>query len=304
MKKLLLPAMLLAGLVITQGCQHDEPEVINPENADDGGINHKPAWGGTDTITISFARAFGITQQQMGAGTRAAMESTVSRIDLWLIQGGDTTIYHQQQGDEGFGTFRLSLNRKNTYTLKAIGHKGAQALQMSEGIILFPQNEKITHTFYTAHTFKPDTITGGTLHLKASRIVGQMVMQTTDSVPARVKTMRFRIHQAPCRWNTADSTGTDLKDRTVEFTSISRRADGSATFTIYILPADVKQQHHYTVTATALDAQSATVEEREFTDVPIRANYRSQYTGQLFITRSTGISFEIDDWQEYPPTNF
>ena len=301
MKKLFLPAMLLAGLVITQGCQKDEPETA--KNPEEGGLNVNPEWD-KDSVVISFARAFGITQQQMGAATRAAMESTVSRIDLWLIQGGDTTIYHQQQGDDGFGTFRLSLNRKNTYTLKAIGHKGAQALQMSDGIILFPQNEKITHTFYTAHTFKPDTITGGTLALKASRIVGQMVFEVTDSVPARVAAMQFTIKQSPCQFNTADSTATNLKDRTVTFSSISRRADGSATFTLYALPEDMTAQHHYDVTMTALDAQSQPIETREFTAVPLRANYRSQYTGQFFITRSTGITFEIEDWNSYDVVNY
>ena len=50
MKKLFIPAMLLAGLVIA-GCSTQEPEVSIPEDPDTGGMNVNPDWD-KDTITI------------------------------------------------------------------------------------------------------------------------------------------------------------------------------------------------------------------------------------------------------------
>ena len=298
MKKQFLMAAMIAGLVCT-GCTQDEPEKVRVITIDN---SQSPDWDGTDTITISFTRAFNISTSPMT--TRANMESVVSRIDLWLIQGTDTTTISQAQGDEGFGTFTMAVNRQKEYTLKAVGHKGSKALTMNQGVIAFDPAEKMTHSFYTAHTFKPDTITGGSLQLKTDRMVGQLVFATTDSVPSKVKTMRFKIKQVPSKFDTSTLTGTDLRDRTVDFTSISRKTDGSAQFVVYILPEDMTQQHSYDVVVSALDAQGGTIESREFKDVPFRADYKCQYSGAFFVTRGLAFSFSIGDWKEIDGVSF
>ena len=159
------------------------------------------------------------------------------------------------------------------------------------------------HVAYAEHTFKPDTISGP-LAVDMNRIVGMFKFATTDAIPESVYTMRFCIKQSPQQFNTSMLTGTAAADRTVEFSGFSRKNDGTAAFTLYVLPDDLTAQHAYDVEVTALDAQGATIESRTFSDVPIRTNYRTSYQGTFFVSKSASFSFTIGDWNDFDPVNF
>ena len=299
MKKLSLLAAFVAGLVIT-GCSHEEPEVtnINPEA-------ETPDWD-KDTITISFTRAMETHiepfDDSANARTRGDISSSANRLDVWLIQGTDTSVVHQQSSDADFGTVSLSVNKTKEYTMKAVAHKCRGEAQMKAGVVSFPEGE-IKHTLYAMHKFKPDTISGQ-LAVDMNRIVGMFKFATTDAIPESVYTMRFCIKNSPQQFNTATLTGTAAADRTVDFSGFSRKNDGTAAFTLYVLPDDLTAQHAYDVEVTALDDKGATIESCTFSDVPIRANYRTQYTGQFFVSRTASFTFTIGDWNDFDPVNF
>lgn len=291
--------MLLAGLVV-MGCSKEEPEVTNldPET-------ETPDWD-KDTITISFTRAMETHiepfDDSANARTRGDISSSANRLDVWLIQGTDTSVVHQQSTDADFGTVSFSVNKTKEYTMKAVAHKCSTAAEMKGGVVSFTEGE-IKHTLYAMHKFKPDTITAA-LPINMTRIVGMFKIDITDSIPSKVQTMQFKIKNSPQKFNTADSTGTAKADRTVEFSNFSRKADGSATFTIYVLPDDLKAKHNYDIEVKALKQNGDVVEERTFNSVDIRANYKTQYSGQLFVTKSATFTFSIGDWNEYTPVNF
>ena len=218
MKKLFIPAMLLAGLVIA-GCQKEEPEVtnLNPET-------ETPDWD-KDNITISFTRAFDADIEPMQSRTRGGIGEVMTRLDVWLIQGTDTTAVHQVSTDAGFGTVALAVNKTKEYTMKAVAHKCSGEAQMKAGVVSFTPGE-MKHVAYAEHKFKPDTISGQ-LAVDMNRIVGMFKFATTDAIPESVYTMRFCIKNSPQKFNTADSTGTAKADRTVEFSGFSRKNDDS-----------------------------------------------------------------------------
>ena len=299
MKKLFLPAMILAGLVIA-GCSKEEPE----STVIDTNTEQQDGWE-RDTITISFTRAMETHIEPFddtAARTRGEISSSANRLDVWLIQGTDTSVVHQTSTDADFGTVSFQVNKTKEYTLKAVAHKCSTAAEMKSGVVSFTEGE-IKHTLYAMHKFKPDTISSQ-VSVDMTRIVGMFRFAVTDSIISKVKTMRFAIKNSPQKFNTADSTGIAKADRNGDFADFSRAKDGSATFTIYVLPDDLKAQYKYDITVSALDANNTPIESREFKDVPIRANYKTQYTGQFFVSKSTGFKFSIGDWNEYDPVNF
>ena len=304
MKKLFFPAMLLAGLVIA-GCSHEEPEISNPEDPNSGGINVNPDWD-KDTITISFTRAMETHiepfDDSTNARTRGDISSSANRLDVWIIQGTDTSVVHQTSEDANFGTVSFSVNKTKEYTMKAVAHKCSTAAEMKGGVVSFTEGE-IKHTLYAMHKFKPDTISSQ-VSVDMTRIVGMFRFAVTDSIKSKVKTMRFAVKNSPQKFNTADSTGIAKADRNGDFANFSRATGGSATFTVYVMPDDLKAQHKYDITVSALDANGTAIESREFKDVPIRANYKTQYTGQFFVSKGAGFKFSIGDWNEYDPVNF
>ena len=297
MKKHFLLAAMIAGLVCT-GCSQEEPEKVRVITVD----NTTPAWDGTDTITISFARAFEVNIEPMQSRTRGDISSSANHLDVWLIQGSDTTEVHQTSEDADFGTIKLSVNRQKEDTLKAVGHKCSAAAEMKAGVVSFPAGE-IKHTIYGQHTFKPDTINGN-FDMEMKRIVGMLRFDITDSIPSKVKTIRFGISNTPTQFQTADFTGIAKTNRTADFSNFNRRADGSATFTVYVIPDDLTAQYKYDIEVSGLDKNGAAVESRAFSDVPIRANYRTQYQGSFFVTLALAFSFSIGDWQDYDVVNF
>lgn len=296
--------MLFAGLVIA-GCSTQEPEVSIPEDPENGGMNVNPDWD-KDSITISFTRALETHiepfDDSVNARTRGDISSSANRLDVWLIQGTDTTEVHQTSEDADFGKVTLTVNKQKEYTLKAVGHKCSAESVMKAGVVSFPAGE-IKHTIYGQHTFKPDTLSG-TIDMEMTRIVGMFKIDITDSIPSKVQTMQFKIKNSPQKFNTADSTGTSKADRTAVFQNLSRRTDGGAAFTIYVLPDDLKAKHNYDIEVKALKQNGDVVEERIFDSVDIRANYKTQYSGQLFVTKGATFTFSIGDWNEYTPVNF
>ena len=304
MKKLLLPAMLLAGLVITQGCSVDEPEtaVTNPDTPP------SPDWDGTDTITISFARPY--TQEPMKARASAALGATraaqsiadiCTRLDVWLIHGTDTIAISQNKtDDENFGTVTAVLDKRYTYTLYAVGHKADGAATLNnQGIISWP-DDKITHSMYYTSTVNPATTTS--LSAEMTRIVAAFKIETTDAIPDEVKKMRFTISSVYNRWSTAAGAGTNLVDRTSEINVGSKKPDGTAAFSVYAICTDGETTH--TVTVSALDANSQPVQQRTFTDVKLRNGYRTSYRGQFFTDQPLTATFTVADWNDYDVVDF
>ena len=292
MKKLFLPALLLAGLVVT-GCSHEEPASINPNTE-----NTSTDW---DTITISFSPAFDISTEPMQSRlvTRAANITTVcTHLDVWISHGDEVIDIHQSSSDADFGTITAVLDKRYTYTINAVAHKCDGDATLSDGVISFP-DDKVTHSMVYQGTVSPATTTS--LSAEMTRIVAQFKLETTDAIPDEAKKMRFTISDVYNRWNV--STGaTNKLDRTSEVNIGSRRSDGTAVFSVYAIVTDAETTH--TVTVSALDADDAVLQTRVFSGVTLRCNYKTSYRGEFFTDQDFTSTFTVADWNEYDVVDF
>ena len=294
MKKLLLTAMLLAGLVITQGCQKDEPETAkNPEETTES------ANGWLDSITISFARPY--TQEPMKTRADVGIGEAVSHLDCWIISGTDTiTINQTKAANNDFGTITAVLDRRREYRLIAVGHKATSASLSTEGIISFA-DDKLSHSMYYSHTFKPDTLQS--LSARMERIVAGFRLQTTDVVPAEAKKLRTTFSGIYNRWSTeGEGAPTNLTNHQNLIQITSTLADGTASFTSYaIVPAD---ETTHTILVEVLDSSDQVIQSRTFNAVKLRRGWLTVYRGELFTDQSAQGSFTIGDWNEYDVVDF
>ena len=293
MKKLLLPAMLLAGLAIV-GCQKEEPEVTNitPET-------ETPDWD-KDTITISFSPYTITPMESRQATTRAttSIASICTHLDVWIEHEGDVIDIHQSSTDANFGTITAVLDKRYTYTINAVAHKCDGDATLSDGVISFP-GDKVTHSMVHQGTVSPASTTS--LSAEMTRIVAQFKLETTDAIPDEAKKMRFTISDVYNRWNV--STGaTNKLDRTSDMNISSKKADGTAIFSVYAITTDAETTH--TVTVSALDANDAVLQTRTFTGVTLRNGYKTSYRGQFFTDQDFTSSFVVADWSEYDTVDF
>ena len=230
--------------------------------------------------------------------TATSIAEVVTRLDVWLVEGGNVIDIHQSSSDDGFGSVNVTLNKTKTYTLYAVGHKAAGAATLADGVISFP-DDKVTHSMYYTQTFSPATTTN--INALMQRIVAHFQFNTTDAVPAEVTKMQITIASVFDRWNTA-SGGTHQLDRVSTFQNFSTKNDGTVTFNIYAIVTDAQTTHNITV--EAYDSNDQQIQSRTFTDVPLRNGYRTTYSGVYFIDTPTAAAFTVGDWNAYDVVEF
>lgn len=274
----LLPAALMLA-----GCSANDGEQINDEP-----VKNEKA------VTMTF------TPYGMEAMTRGvtSISSVVTHLDVWIVDGDNTTAIHQSNSDADFGTVTAVLDKTKTYTLYAVGHKASGEATLTDGIVAFP-DDKVTHAMVYSTTFSPGTTTE--LSCTMSRIVGNFRLEVTDAAPAEVTRMEIHIGQSPTRWDFANG-GCNEMDRTATF-PISSHTAGSVTLSTFII-AQNDAAANYTMTVTAYDSQDNVVQTRTFADVPVRNNYRTTYRGTFFIDTDMTMTFSVADWENFDVVTF
>ena len=268
---------LLVLPLLMAGCSTDEVEPVSEPTE----------------VTLTFS------PYEMEAMTRTvtSVATVVTRLDVWLVNGGDVIALQQTKDDADFGSLTVTLDKTKTYTLYAVGHK-ADGATLEDGIISFT-NDKVTHAMYYSTTFSPSVTTS--LSCLMNRIVAQFQFNTTDQKKSEVTKMRFTISGIYDRWSVTDGATHQL-DRVSNFENFTTKADGTVTFNIYAIVTDAQTLH--TVTVESFNSDDEPVDSRTFTDVPLRNGYRTTYTGTYFTNTATTGTFTIGDWLEYDTVNF
>ena len=248
----------------------------------------------SETVTLNFSPSMDVAITR----TDVAISTLVSHLDVWIIDGTNIQEVHQSSTDDGFGSVSVSLNKKKTYTIYAMAHKCTSDATLEDGVISFP-DDKITQSLWYTTTFSPATTTN--LSCSMSRIVAGLSVTTTDAFPEAVKKMRVTVYDTTNRWNVA-GYGTNAVDKVSVINISSLKPDGTASFITYIIATDVEAV--YDMKIEALDADDNVVESRDFSDIPMRNNYKTSLTGDFFVTTSTAFTLTASDWENYDPIEF
>ena len=248
-------------------------------------------------VTITFGYGYDIQPMTRSDLATAGM----TRLDVWIYEAHtEVAAVHQTSSDVGFGSVSQNLNKTKTYTLYALAHKATEACTLEDGVITFP-DDKPKESFFYSTTFSPASTTA--INAEMSRITGKFTLQTTDVVPDDVDHMRFVIAQTGTRYNVATAAPANVIDRTVDFTTISRKNDGTCSFAFQILSTS-DAATNFDITATAYSATNKIIETKTFPAVPIRNNYRTTYSGAFFTTSAMSMSFTASDWNDFDTINF
>ena len=277
--------------VCTMVCVMFHTSCSNDDHEGEFDVNINPPQGMRDTtVVISFVPRYQITPM-----TRAAISDAASRLDMWIYDG-DTEVadVHQSSSEDGFGSVSLTLEKTKTYTVYAMAHKGDGAATLSDGVISFT-DDKVRDTFWYTATFSPSE--SATITAVMCRIVAQFRLMITDDIPEEVKKMRITVGSVYDRWNVSGS-GVHQIDRisTVSYGGTSKN------FSVYAIVSDEQTLHQ--VTVEALDASDGVVQSRSFSDVPLKNNFKTVYSGRFFTNTMMSLSFTTEDWNEYDAVTF
>ena len=277
MKKLVIFALLISAFV---SCSKNEEDIL-------------PVSNNEEVVTLTFS------PYTMEAITRSAsaISDFADRLDIWIVQGENTTTYHQVKTDNGFGSLTLALDRNKSYTLYAIASKFSEAVTLENGIFTFP-DPNITDCFYYTTTFTP---TKSSISCTMNRVIAKFSIWMTDEIPATVKKFVISISESGTKLTTS-GTAAEIATRTREFTSWSSVASGTI-FNVQVIPTSMTDKVKMTFTVTAYDANDQVVTAVTFEDVDIKVDYKSTYKGDFFSANS-GFTFLGTPINEYEIVEF
>ena len=107
------------------------------------------------------------------------------------------------------------------------------------------------------------------------------------------------------RWNMETAAAEHPTDKTVAINLGTLESDGTAIVNLFVMPANLTDTDHITITVTPQDAQGEAVRSpRELTDVPVKAGCRTVCRGALFAIQPSAISFTAEDWQTFDTVEF
>ena len=277
MKKLIL-ALIGLTIIYCSSCKKStttEPSPFGPD---------------TDLITLSFS-------PYNMEPIRDDISAVVNRLDVWIIDGEDVYDYHQEKNTAtSFGTFHITLNRTKTYTLYAVGHKADGPATLEDGLISFPNN-KVTHSMFYTTTFSPATTTA--LECAMQRIVGMFKFTITDELHEDLDHIKFSLSETGLAFDVTTQTAANKAVREWIPSTMNPNANGDYVFNLFIIADNMTEIMNVDITVQAFDENDGIIEQREFTDVPIKNGWVTHYTGTFFVTSELTINFTIGDWSNF-----
>ena len=279
MKKLL---MAMAAAMMLLGCEKEET-LTAKANAPKDSVQEK-------TITFTFG------ETTMHPMTRATL-SELNLTDLWLFDyvGGEyVQTIHQASTDDGFGAVSGTFDY-GTHTLYFVASRGVNPTVSTEDKTITWQT--IRDTFWATLQMTVEPATGGQQSVSLSRVVGRLRITVTDAVPTGAATFEVTPTTWYCGLNyqTGEATASSTSPIVVNIPSsyISTTKLASSVYTISgATPWDTG------ITAAIKASDNSTLGSVTISDIPIRRNHITSYSGSILTAwRSLSVS-SADEWVE------
>lgn len=289
MKKLILALAAALMLPMCTGCNRENDEPLSQEPA---------AKDSMQQMTIHFTFPMAVSMQPM---TRATL-SDAQLTDLWLfdyMNGSLANTIHQTSDDVNFGSIALNADYGD-HNLYFVASRGTSPTVNGTTIVWARPSDTFWHSM--SLTVAPGM--SATQSVTLSRVVTRLRIAVTDEVPATLS--KFSI--TPAHWyygldyTTGEPTDDHQTARTIEVPSSYINTTGQLAMNIYgLCPAtDITTD----ITVSALASDESTIASLTLSDVPLRRNRITSYTGQLF-GHANAVSVSVSDgWDEDHAVNW
>lgn len=228
--------------------------------------------------------------------TKGELVKTVCQKAIFSFFKDDQKIgtVSQTTDDTDFGAIHLSLS-PGTYRIVAIGHNGSGNCTITSPEKITFTNNKLTDTFYHYGTIevKKDENTSESITLK--RAVAMFRLNIKDEIPANAKSIQFYYTGGSSTFNAVSGYGcvNSKQTETLDITS------GQQVYEVYTFPHEDGKKLQMTI--SILNESGITIASRTFSDVIVKKNYITKYSGKLFVDNPDGETTDIDIEFEFDP---
>ena len=291
-------AALMVALFVATSCEKpvlDEEEQTNPQQ-------EQKAKGNLILRVTDFQLV-----PYEARSTRAVQNITdyCSRFNF-VIYKGDTkvkAITQKKEEAENYGEVSMTLE-PGEYKVLVLAHssKGGNPTLASAESIQFTNKTSYSDTFYY---YSDITVTSEQKvhNLILSRASSMLRFTIADEIPSNVTSITLHYTGGSGVLNAVTGYGGDVNSQQEMLYNIEGL---SAPITLRIYTFLQNETGKLQLTVTAQDADKNTVVERKFTDVPMKRNMATEYTGSFFDHASeNGFTFKAEtDWEVYNQTTY
>lgn len=262
------------------------------EQTDEEGIMRKLVF---NTTTFSQEE---LTTRADGKNVR---EAKCSKLDFVMYDAEGDVFFSTEQDSAttvNFGSISINEVPYGRYQIVAIAHNAkVHASISSSSFANF--NGSVPETFCKYYVLSVDRETPASQSLELKRIVGKFTIKTTDTMPSDVQSFHLQSTGGYTSFN--PQTGLGVADMTEEGKSTVRNIDFDnvtsrigKTFDPFFYTFLASEESSISVTATAKDKGGKALFTYQFSNVPMKINHQTTYTGRFF-SNGLSSSFTVDD---------
>lgn len=257
--------------------------------------------------TISF-EVVNYQQVSLDDVTRATDATALAHLDMAIYDAATNALVSQTQtakGESGYGQFSATL-AYGQYTVVFLGYNGDRTANMSNPEDIWFVDNYVPNMFYKTIQLTVSAASTDVQSIVLARGVAAFWLKHDGYIPNTLNTMRITASGGGSHFNALTGFAAKVASRWTDFPLANKASDTSFGLTMYaFLPAETATM---TFTAVAKDANNEVLQERVFSNVPMKINQRTTYTGQFFGSGTNvqgfSLSLETDpnQWDEVNQT--
>lgn len=276
------------------------------EQTDEEGIMRKLVFN-----TTTFSQEELTTRADGKNDGKNVREAKCSKLDFVMYDAEGDVFFSTEQDSTttvNFGSISINEVPYGRYQIVAIAHNAKVHASISSSCFA-NFNGSVPETFCKYYVLSVDRETPASQSLELKRIVGMFSIKTTDTMPSDVQSFHLQTTGGYTSFN--PQTGLGVADMTEEGkTEGSKTEEGKSTvrnidfdnvtsrigktFDPFFYTFLASEESSISVTATAKDKGGKALFTYQFSNVPMKINHQTTYTGRFF-SNGLSSSFTVDD---------
>lgn len=214
--------------------------------------------------------------------TKATLPEALTRLSAWIISNDGKKISEIEQTieDSGFGAIETNIPY-GEYTLVIVGHSGGKSAEINAQKEISFQEAKLTDTFLYADGLTVEEGKDVEVSAVMKRAIAKFTLHIMDAIPEGAAEMVMTIQGGGTVLNATTGLATTAVEQMRNIAipaSYIGKADSKFSFYIFMPEKEKK----ITINTAVKNEDGDVLYERAFTDVPMKINQLTTYSGELF----------------------
>lgn len=223
--------------------------------------------------------------------------SNLDCLDMAVYSVGTNTLItneRKENGDEGYGSFSATLPY-GTYNIVFLGYSDKRRAELDSPTNIVFTDNFVPNCFCRTLPLTVDAENLGTRNISLQRVMADFTLVSKPgNIPENLATIRITATGGGHHLNALTGYAPQAEERVFSFNvaGVDRKKDLILTYHTF-LP---EQETAMNFTVAALDTEGKEIRTRTFSNVPMKINQRTRYTGDFFVPDVFNITLEDKEW--------